>query len=95
MLARGFGERFFEERDLCGLAHAAFARGDLDEVEALYRQALAIALTLTPQDFRSPRATEEYVLDEVANTYEIVGTFLARKPAPCVRGYNAPARSCA
>jgi tetratricopeptide (TPR) repeat protein len=79
-LARSAGDRFEEERYLGYLAQCAIGRGDLDAAEALYRESLAVALRLTPENMPSPRATDETdVLDEIADTYSLLGQFLIER----------------
>lgn len=78
-LARAVGDRFHEERDLCYLAHCAIARGDVDGAEALYRQGLAVALTLTRESWPFAHPDDANVLDEVADIYAVLGRFLAEQ----------------
>ncbi len=77
-LARAAGDRFEEERYLGYLAQCAIARGDLDEAETLYRESLVVTLRLTPESLPSPRATDNTdVIDAIAESYAILGLFLA------------------
>jgi tetratricopeptide (TPR) repeat protein len=86
-LARSAGDRFGEERYLGYLAICAIGRGNLDEAEALYRESLAVALRLSPESMPSPRATDETdVLDEIADTYALLGQFLIEQRGKRVEG---------
>lgn len=78
-LVRAVGDRFLEKRDLSGLAGCALRQGDLAAAEALYREALAVALTLTREHMPSAHPDDADVLDEVADTYALVGRFLVEQ----------------
>ncbi len=86
-LARAAGDLFEEERYLGYLAECATAGGNLDEAEALYRESLAVALKLTPENMPSPHATDETdVIDEIAETYALLGQFLIEQRGKRVEG---------
>jgi Tfp pilus assembly protein PilF len=78
-LTRAMGDRFHEERYLGYLAGCAAARGDMDEAEALHRESLAVARTLTRERLPFPHPEEADVLEEVADTYAVVGHFLVEE----------------
>lgn len=78
-LARALGDRFQEERDLVMLASCAIARSDLDEAEALHRESLAVALKLSRESMPLPNANDADVLEEVADSYALLGQFLAEE----------------
>ncbi len=85
-LARTVGDRFREERDLCDLARCAIARGDADGAEALYREGLAVALKLTRESLPFAHPDDADVLDEVADTYAVVGSFLVEQRGQGLEG---------
>jgi tetratricopeptide (TPR) repeat protein len=86
-LARAAGDLFEEERYLGYLAQCAIGRGNLDEAEALYRESLAVTLRLTPESMPSPHATDETdVIDAIAESYAILGCFLAEQRGKRMEG---------
>lgn len=78
-IARAVNDPFHEARDLWHLGQCAFGRGDLDGAEALFRQSLAATLKLNREDLPYPHPRDEFVLDEIAESYENLGRFLAEQ----------------
>lgn len=78
-LVRAANDRFHEEHALNYLGQCAFEHGNLDEAESLFRQSLAVALKLNREDLPYSHPRDESVLNEIADSYAILGQFLAEQ----------------
>lgn len=96
VLTREVNDHFHEERDLFYLANCARDRGDMDAAEALYRKSLAITVSLTPEQTPFHRSPQLSIRGEIADSYAILGHFLAAYHGKPVEGCQmlAKAEAC-